>query len=130
MDLAPAGIGDRAVRAHGDRCREHLSQRTANMKTAGSCDGQVAMAMVMIVAVGLPACGAASQSAGAGATGGDQRVPAELRDVRYCEVLPSVAQGATVLTSVYNTLGYNDCPAGRWAALTEDEVNRAYGSQA
>lgn len=74
----------------------------------------------------LAACGGGGRSAGS--TGATQSSP-ELRDVRYCEVIPSVTQGSTVTTSVYNTLGYNACPPVQWAALTEDRVNREFGSQ-
>lgn len=52
-----------------------------------------------------------------------------LRDVRYCEVIPSVQQGSTVTTSVYNTLSYNNCPRAKWDQLTEAEVNKEFGSQ-
>lgn len=74
------------------------------------------------IAIALTACGATSAA-------GPQQPPSDLRDVRYCEVVPSVTQGSTVSTSVYNTLGYNDCPPARWTALTENEVNREFGSQ-
>jgi hypothetical protein len=53
----------------------------------------------------------------------------ELRDVRYCEVIPSVQKGSTVTTYVYNTLSYNNCPRPKWRQLTEAEVNKEYGSQ-
>lgn len=55
-------------------------------------------------------------------------VPEELRDVRYCEVIPVTREGRTLTAWVYNTLGLNDCPAAEWDALTEEEVNEAYGS--
>lgn len=74
----------------------------------------------------LAACGGGGRSAGSTAAA---QSPPELRDVRYCEVIPSVAAGATVTTSIYNTLGYNACPPVQWAALTEDQVNREFGSQ-
>ena len=51
------------------------------------------------------------------------------RNQRYCEVIPSVAQGGSVTTYVYNTQGLNLCPAAQWDVLTEDEVNQEYGSQ-
>lgn len=82
----------------------------------------------MMVAI-LAACGGAGKSSGSTATTGDQQPPTALRDVRYCEVIPSVPEGSTVTTSVYNTLGYNACPPLQWAALTEDKVNREFGSQ-
>jgi hypothetical protein len=57
-----------------------------------------------------------------------QSVPEELRDVRYCEIIPVTRKGHTLTAWVYNTLGLNDCPAGEWDALTEEQVNEAYGS--
>ena len=52
-----------------------------------------------------------------------------LRDQRYCEVIPSVTQGDTVTTYIYNTQGLNLCPADQWDALSEDQVDQEYGSQ-
>lgn len=57
-----------------------------------------------------------------------QSVPRELRNVRYCEIIPVTRKGAKLTAWVYNTLGLNDCPACEWDALTEDQVNEAYGS--
>jgi hypothetical protein len=51
------------------------------------------------------------------------------RNVRYCEVIPSVQKGSTVTTYVYNTTSYDNCPASKWNALTEAEVNKEFGSQ-
>lgn len=84
--------------------------------------------MVAMAAV-LAACGSAGKPSGASPAAGDGTPPSELRDVRYCEVIPSVTDGSTVTTSVYNTLGYNVCPPIQWTALTEARVNREFGSQ-
>ena len=59
-----------------------------------------------------------------------QSVAENLRDVRYCEIIPVTRTGVTLTSWVYNTLGLNDCPAAEWNALTEDEVNKEYGSVA
>ncbi len=59
-----------------------------------------------------------------------QSVSGELRNVRYCEIIPVTRKGHTLTSWVYNTLGLNDCPAEEWDALTEDEVNEEYGSVA
>src|SRR5919199_1612498 len=67
----------------------------------------------------------ADQNEGSG-TG--QSVPAELRNVRYCEIIPVTREGRTLTSWVYNTLGRNVSPAAEWDALTEDEVNKEYGS--
>jgi len=55
-------------------------------------------------------------------------VSQELRNVRYCEIIPVTREGRMLTSWVYNTLGLNDCPAAEWGALTEDEVNEEYGS--
>ncbi|HEY0319540.1 MAG TPA: hypothetical protein VGC66_01065 [Pyrinomonadaceae bacterium] len=57
-----------------------------------------------------------------------ESVSRELRNVRYCEVIPVTRKGVTLTSWVYNTLGLNDCPATEWDALTEDEVNEEFGS--
>jgi hypothetical protein len=57
-----------------------------------------------------------------------QSVPKELRNVRYCEIIPVTRKERTLTAWVYNTLGLNDCPAAEWNALTEEQVNEAYGS--
>jgi hypothetical protein len=81
-----------------------------------------------LLIAGAVAALTAVAAAPAGAQDSPQ-VPDELRDVRYCEIIPSVTEGDTVTTYVYNTLGWNDCPAAQWDALTVEQVNQAYGSQ-
>lgn len=53
-----------------------------------------------------------------------------LRDQRYCEIIPTVRDKATMVSYVYNTLGFNDCPQDAWATLTEDMINEEYGAEA
>jgi hypothetical protein len=81
----------------------------------------------------LAACGSSGTHTTTPTTaqGGDPApgAPQELRDVRYCEVIPSVQQGSTVTTYVYNTLDYNYCPPNQWNQLTEATVNQEFGSQ-
>ncbi len=57
-----------------------------------------------------------------------QSVSGELRNVRYCEIIPVTRRGRTLTAWVYNTLGLNDCPAAEWEALTVEQVNEEYGS--
>src|SRR5947209_2142872 len=96
--------------------------------------------LVILVVLMLAACSSGSTTSStatstpttAPATANASATPSEtqnLRDVRYCEVIPSVQSGSTTTTYVYNTLGLNDCPPGRWNALTEDKVNKEFGSQ-
>jgi hypothetical protein len=54
--------------------------------------------------------------------------PSDLRNVRYCEVIPVTRDRNNLTSWVYNTLGLNDCPECEWNALTEEQVNQEYGS--
>lgn len=51
-----------------------------------------------------------------------------LRDARYCEVLPITRDQTQFTATIYNTIGLNDCPADQWQAITEDAVKQAYGA--
>ena len=70
----------------------------------------------------LLSCPAAPAAAGSSDTN-------NLRDVRYCEIIPSVVGPTTTTTYVYNTLTFNRCPRGQWSQITEGFVNREFGSQ-
>lgn len=56
--------------------------------------------------------------------------PDDLRDVRYCEVIPAFRRGTMLTLEVYNTLGLNDCPADLWNALDEQDLSATYDAQA
>ena len=73
--------------------------------------------------------GAASTIADSGGPSTTAAPVGPLRDVRYCEVIPSVSQGSTTTTYVYNTLTFNFCPPQQWNTMTEDDVNQEFGSQ-
>ena len=73
--------------------------------------------VVVVLALAVPATAFAGAST------------STIRNQRYCEIIPSVQQGSSVTTYVYNTQGLNLCPAAQWDSLTEDQVNQAYGSQ-
>src|ERR1044072_3839163 len=51
-----------------------------------------------------------------------------LRNVRYCEVIPITQQGQTVTSWIYNTLCLNDCPEQQWNALTDAEAQQEYSA--
>lgn len=98
---------------------------------------RITILLVVLTAVALTACGGSSKATttrtkttkpGTTTTPGTS-APTEVRDLRYCEVIPSVTKGSTTYTYVYNTLGFNYCPPGKWNKLTEAEVNQEYGSQ-
>ena len=87
------------------------------------------------LALSLSACTSGAESATPTATPAVMAASAEgasvseqLRDTRYCEIIPSTRDKATIVSEVYNTLGLNDCPADAWVTITEDKVNEEYGS--
>lgn len=56
-------------------------------------------------------------------------VPADLRDFRYCEVIPVFRERLTLPVEVYNTIGLNDCPADLWAKLDAAAMAQQYGAE-
>lgn len=56
--------------------------------------------------------------------------PADLRDFRYCEVIPVFRNKLTLKVEIYNTLGQNDCPAEPWARLDAKAMEKQYGAVA
>jgi hypothetical protein len=55
-------------------------------------------------------------------------IPAQNRNVRYCEVLVSYRRGATLQTEIWNTLGLNDCPAEAWTQLDAAALQEELGA--
>lgn len=47
---------------------------------------------------------------------------ASLYAARYCEVLLGFVTGSDVRIDVYNTIGLNDCPLDKWAALDPAKI--------
>lgn len=62
-------------------------------------------------------CAILSLVAGSGAQA-QTDAPKELRNLRYCELIVMKRDGISLQTTVYNTLGQNDCPADAWQAIT------------
>jgi hypothetical protein len=52
--------------------------------------------------------------------------PRDLRDLRYCELIVMKRDGISLKTTVYNTLGQNDCPAEAWQAITADAAETQF----
>lgn len=96
-----------------------------------------ATALALILVAGCGSSGStASTGSGSSApepasasTATSAAAPQELRDVRYCEVIPAMTNGNTIYSTVYNTLGFNNCPERQWKDLTTDIVNSEFGSQ-
>jgi hypothetical protein len=47
---------------------------------------------------------------------------ADMRNLRYCEVLVVMRHGMSATASVYNTVGLNDCPDDKWKALDAEKI--------
>lgn len=58
------------------------------------------------------------------------QLPSTLRDARYCEIIPIHVTREGLRASVYNTLGFDDCPADKWDAITRRELLRQFGTLA
>jgi hypothetical protein len=75
---------------------------------------------------GIGTIAAAIASATAAAQSANPLVPAELRNVRYCEVLALTRHRLSFDIKVYNTLGLNFCPADQWAALDANALAKDF----
>lgn len=52
--------------------------------------------------------------------------PADMHDVRYCEVIPVFRDGVSFNVEVYNTITLNDCPAVLWTQLKSDVLSKQF----
>ncbi|MBS9476765.1 hypothetical protein KIP89_06570 [Ancylobacter sp. VKM B-3255] len=75
-----------------------------------------------LLALLLPLCAQAQQPA--------PKLPVVLRDARYCEIVPIHVTRVGLRASVYNTLGFDDCPADKWDALSRLELLRQFDTLA
>lgn len=53
-----------------------------------------------------------------------------VRNSRYCEVLPVYRNGSELTAEVFNTLGLNDCPQDLWEKLNVDDLKKQTGAVA
>ena len=75
------------------------------------------------LALGLAGAAPAFASVPAG------NVPSDVRDFPYCELIPDVVSDGVTTEHVFNTLGFNTCPASTWDTITEQNVIDAYNAQ-
>ncbi|MEO1259524.1 MAG: haloalkane dehalogenase [Bacteroidota bacterium] len=55
-------------------------------------------------------------------------LPSDLRNFRYGEVLPTFECGSGLVTEVYATISFNDCPEDDWYALNADVLKNQLGA--
>lgn len=58
------------------------------------------------------------------------QLPPVLRDARYCELVAIHVTLDGLKADVFNTLGFDDCPADKWEALTRRELLRQFDTLA
>jgi hypothetical protein len=70
-----------------------------------------------------PACAALANSGGLAIDGDTVK---NVRDARYCEIIPIRREGLHMKATVYNTLGLNDCPEATWKTITEEAMKQRF----
>jgi hypothetical protein len=51
-----------------------------------------------------------------------------LRNSRYCEVIPIYMESGKLVEYVYNTQGFNACPADAWNSLNANDLTKSLGA--
>lgn len=54
-------------------------------------------------------------------------LPADIRGMRYCELLLATVSSGMVHVDVWNTFGLNDCPDAQWSAIDPAAIAKAEG---
>ncbi|MEM8862635.1 MAG: hypothetical protein AAGD96_30360, partial [Chloroflexota bacterium] len=57
-----------------------------------------------------------------------QRPPEDMRNFRYCEVIPVFKNGTDLYVEVYASIGLNECPEEAWNSLSADAIAEEYGA--
>lgn len=86
--------------------------------------------VIILATILLAACGSVDHAQAIPAVTPSQEmpIPEDLRDFRYCEILPVFRNGTAFTVEVYNTIGSNDCPADLWDQLDTDALAETYGA--
>jgi hypothetical protein len=84
--------------------------------------------LIRAIVVKLIAVACLGLAFGAEASAEEPDPPYELRNFRYCEIIPFTVGPGAITAHVYNTLGWNDCPADQWDSLSEQQVNLEFHS--
>jgi hypothetical protein len=82
------------------------------------------------LATALACVSAAALAGGVPAVKATQSLPrpADMHNVRYCEVLPVFRDGVALTVEVYNTITLNDCPATLWSQLSAEKLATQFGA--
>ena len=52
--------------------------------------------------------------------------PADIRNYRYCEIIPAFRTRLTFMAEIYSTIDLNECPADLWSDLDKDAMKQSY----
>ena len=86
-------------------------------------------AVIALAVIGLATANACSSSSSSQTPSTSSTVAAaDMRDLRYCEVLLVSLSGTEPTASVYNTYPLNDCPEDTWAALDPKALATQFGA--
>lgn len=99
------------------------------MKRSAIRHVEVLLCAVIPAALLLLGCRGAEQTVPSVTPTQSMPVTGDLRDFRYCEVIPVFQDWLTLNVEVYNTLGLNDCPAEAWATLHAEAMAKQYGAK-
>lgn len=83
----------------------------------------IRLSLISVVVLGLASTAAVAGVPAVKATQSLPR-PADMHDVRYCEVIPVFRDGVSLNVEVYNTITLNDCPAVPWTQLKSDALSK------
>jgi len=86
-------------------------------------------AVIALAVIGLATANACSSNSSSQTPSTSSTVAtADMRDLRYCEVLLVSLSGTEPIASVYNTYPLNDCPEDTWAALDPKALATQFGA--
>ena len=69
---------------------------------------------------------ASAQTSTTPSTGG---APMKVYNYPYCELIPDTVANGVITEHVFNTLGFNTCPASQFDTITEQNIVDAYNAQ-
>ena len=86
-------------------------------------------AVIALAVIGLATANACSSNSSSQTPSTSSTVAtADMRDLRYCEVLLVSLSGTEPIASVYNTYPLNDCPEDTWATLDPQALATQFGA--
>jgi len=88
------------------------------------------LSLILSLAIVLTACGGTAATIPAVTPSQTLTLPADLRDYRYCEIIPVFQEVLNLRVEVYNTLGSNECPADLWSTIDAEKLKKEYGAAA